>query len=296
MPYSLQWNTTLDREVLRSSALSLSWVGALDRRLLRLEQTQTADGDSLAFYSNLGQSSYQGMQLAWRSHPSRDLEVLSAFTWAHSIDNVSRDSDPFLWQPAWPGTIDRGNSTFDIRRSFSTAFTASPRSWKGWSVHGLMLARSGFPVTVTALDPNLAFGLESRADLVPGQAVWIADGGVPGGRRLNAAAFTAPSLPQPGTLGRNAIPGFGMWQLDLAVQRQFRLYDSLATQFRVETFNVFNHPNFGNPDSFLSDPTFGRAGSMLNQFLGTGGPSSGLVPAFQMGGPRSIQIALRFRF
>jgi hypothetical protein len=295
MPYSAQWNGTLDRQVARRSTVSLSWVGAADRRLLRLEQTQMADGESLAFYTNHGQSSYQALQAQWRVHLRPEIDLLSAFTWAHSIDNVSRDSDPFLWQPGWPGSIDRGNSTFDVRRSFSAAFTASPRGWKGWSAHGLLLARTGFPLTVMALDPSLPFGLESRPDLVAGQAVWMADPGAPGGRRLNSAAFAASSLAQPGTLGRNAILGFGMSQLDLAVQREFRLRDRLTTQLRVEGFNVLNHPNFGNPDSFLTDPTFGRAGSMLNQFLGTGGPSMGLVPAFQMGGPRSMQIALRFR-
>jgi len=296
LPYSFQWNGTLDRQMAGRSDVSLSWVGALDRRLLRLEQTHTADGDSLAFYSNLGQSNYQAMQVQWRTHLRPALEVLSSFTWAHSIDNVSRDNEAYQWQPGWPGTIDRGNSLFDIRRSFSAAFSASPRMWRGWSLHGLLLARTGFPLTVTALNPSLAFGLESRADLVSGEAVWIPDAAVPGGRRLNTAAFAPSSLAQPGTLGRNSIAGFGMWQMDLAIQRELRLRGGLAAQLRAEAFNVLNHPNFGNPDSFLSDPTFGRAGSMLNQFLGTGGPSAGLVPAFQMGGPRSIEIALRFRF
>jgi len=295
MPYSLEWNASLERQVARRSVASVSWIGATDRRLLRLEQTQTADGDALAFYSNLGRSSYEALQAQWRSQLRPELEVVASFTWAHSIDNVSRDSDPFLWQPDWPGAIDRGNSTFDVRRGFSTAFTASPHGWRGWSLDGIFRARTGFPLTVTALDPRLAFGLESRPDLIAGKPVWIADSQAPGGRFLNPTAFAPSSLPLPGTLGRDAITGFGMWQLDAAVQREFRIRDRIGTQLRVEAFNVFNHPNFGNPDAFLSDPTFGRAGSMLNQFLGTGGPSTGLVPAFQIGGPRSIQVALRFR-
>lgn len=295
MPFSVEWSTRLERQLRTRSSASLSWLGSSGHRLLRLEQVQTADGDSVAFYSNNGASSYQAMQAQLNARPKPGFEVLAAFTWAHSIDNVSRDSDLFLWQPDWPGSIDRGNSSFDVRRSVSGAFTASPAAWRGWSLNGVFRARSGFPLTVTALNPRLVFGIESRPDLVGGRPVWIADGNAPGEKRLNAAAFAPSTLPRPGSLGRNAIQGFGMSQLDVALQREFRVYERVTAQFRVEAFNTFNHPNFGNPDTFLSNPTFGRATSMLNQFLGSGGPSTGLAPAFQIGGPRSLQIALRLR-
>jgi hypothetical protein len=113
---------------------------------------------------------------------------------------------------------------------------------------------------------------------------------------LNRDAFAMPSTFVPGTLGRNSIAGFGMAQLDMALQRQFALSDRWKAQLRIEAFNALNHPNFGNPDAFLGDATFGRPVSMLDQFLGAGGPSSGLAPALQIGGPRSVQIAVRFRF
>jgi hypothetical protein len=87
-----------------------------------------------------------------------------------------------------------------------------------------------------------------------------------------------------------------MSQLDLGLQRQFAFSDRWKAQLRIETFNTLNHPNFGNPDAFLGDPTFGRPVTMLDQFLGAGGPASGLAPALQIGGPRSVQIAVRFRF
>ena len=70
----------------------------------------------------------------------------------------------------------------------------------------------------------------------------------------------------------------------------------MNAHLRLEAFNVFNHPNFGNPDTSLSSPMFGRSATMLNQFLGTGGPSSGFgFLRSRLAGPRSLQIALRLR-
>jgi hypothetical protein len=131
---------------------------------------------------------------------------------------------------------------------------------------------------------------------MPNQPIWISSSNTPEGRVLNRAAFAMPDAFAPGTLGRNAIAGFGMSQLDLSLQRQFSLSDRWKAQLRIEAFNTFNHPNFGNPDSFLGDPSFGKPVTMLDQFLGAGGPSSGLAPALQIGGPRSVQLAVRFRF
>jgi hypothetical protein len=139
----------------------------------------------------------------------------------------------------------------------------------------------------------------TRPDLVAGQPVWISDDASGTGWRLNPAAFAPPAYGMQGTLGRNVFFGPGMWQLDLAVQREFPLPRRTALQLRVEAFNALNHPNFGNPDGVFNgstDSSFGRPSTMLNQFLGAGGPAYGLTPALQIGGPRSMQIALRLRF
>ena len=58
---------------------------------------------------------------------------------------------------------------------------------------------------------------------------------------------------------RNLVRGFGEIQTNVALRREFRLHNSLAMQFRAESFNVFNHPNFGYVDPTLSDATFGLA-------------------------------------
>jgi hypothetical protein len=148
---------------------------------------------------------------------------------------------------------------------------------------------------------GVAYENISRPDLIGGVPVWISDPAAPGGQRINTAAFKTVPLsalfnPQQGTLGRNALTGFGMSQLDLALRREFFNRDQRSLQLRFEAFNAINHANFADPIRFLSSPLFGQSSSMLNLMLGTGSPSSGLAPIFQAGGPRSVQISVRFKF
>ena len=117
-----------------------------------------------------------------------------------------------------------------------------------------------------------------------------------GGRRINRAAFATPATPRQGTLGRNALRGFGAWQLDLALRREFGLSERCNLQLRAELFNVFNHPNFGDPVNNLQNAQFGQAIQMLGRSLGAGGSSGGLSPLYQLGGPRSIQLVLKLNF
>jgi hypothetical protein len=69
--------------------------------------------------------------------------------------------------------------------------------------------------------------------------------------------------------------------------------ERLRLRLRGEVFNLFNHPNFGAPVSFLNRPTSGRSLSMLSSSRGF---DAGLNPLYQIAGPRSIQLALRLQF
>ena len=99
-----------------------------------------------------------------------------------------------------------------------------------------------------------------------------------------------------GDLGRNALRGFGTAQVDLTLRRQFKLRDRLSLQARADLFNIFNHPNFGNPINYLSSPLFGQSAQMLGASLGSGGQNGGLNPLYQIGGPRSVQASVKFLF
>jgi hypothetical protein len=68
-------------------------------------------------------------------------------------------------------------------------------------------------------------------------------------------------------------------------------------------FNVLNHPNFGSPNGQFGTGGFGISTNILAQFLSAGGATGvstlgngGFSPLYQVGGPRSIQLALKVRF
>ncbi len=118
----------------------------------------------------------------------------------------------------------------------------------------------------------------------------------PGGKIFNKAAFTAAPAGQQGNFGRNVLRGFDATQADIGVQRQFRVTERMGLRFRAEFFNILNHSNFGGPIGSLTNALFGRSTQTLANSLGSGGANGGFNPLYQIGGPRSIQLALKLQF
>jgi len=301
LPEIAQWNASIDQSLTSRDFVSVGYVGSAGWRLIRREiggpgSTQT---NWEALTTNNGRSEYHALVAQYRRRVTQGLGALVSYAWSHALDNSSSDSFLFWAGPGSGLARDNGSSDFDLRHSLSASLDYSlPGIAKGWSLAGTFRARSGFPITVLNSDQyaGIAFTNAFRPDLVPGVPVWVADPGAPGGRILNPLAFTATKPGQQGDLGRNAISGFGMWQLDFSLHREFRFAESRALELRVEAFNALNHPNFADPVRYLNSPYFGQSTSMLNLMLGTGSPGSGLAPMLQTGGPRSVEAVLRVRF
>ena len=105
-----------------------------------------------------------------------------------------------------------------------------------------------------------------------------------------------------GNEARNALRGFGTWSADGVLQKDVRLVSNRTVQLRAEVHNVFNHPNFSQPDTslgtvvgatgqFVPGPLFGRITATGGAL---GGPVGGTASA--TGGARTIQLALRLLF
>jgi len=228
---------------------------------------------------------------------SRGLQIQGAYTWSHAIDEDSAANTARVAK--------RGNADFDVRHNLSAAVTYDIRSsgfgrmaddvLSQWSVDTTIHAQSALPVDLiasTLIDPATGTLINVRPDLIASVPLYIKDTTLPGGRRINRAAFSVPLAGQSGTLGRNVLRGLPTWQVDFALRRQFKLTETLKLQFRAESFNLFNHPNFGTIQTTLTAVNFGQGTNMLNRQLG----GVGLSQLYQIGGPRSLQFALKLSF
>jgi hypothetical protein len=307
LPYTVQWNASIAQALGKPQVLTVSYIGSHAARLL--EQAEISNPNASAFFLNKNglTSDYDALQIQFQRRLSQGLTALASYTWSHCIDYGSQDYF-FPYQ--------RGDCDFDIRHNLSAAFSYTvPNVGQNgflravlhhWGLDDRFTARTGFPVTLqgtTMIDPATGQSFNSGLDLVPGEPVYVYgsecaavyDNGLtcPGGRAINPNAFSLPASGL-GDAPRNFTEGFGAWQMDLAVRRDFPIYENLKLQFRAEAFNVFNHPNFGTINATYCPPgptcTFGQATGTLASTLGI------LSPLYQQGGPRSMQFALKLIF
>lgn len=159
----------------------------------------------------------------------------------------------------------------------------------GWAVSGATLFQSGHPLTITVSSPFNAFGmLTDFPQLVPGCTI-AAPGGLDSKltKYFNNKCFAPLPLlgPDPlttgfGDAGVGIVNGPDQVNTDLAIIKNIAVRwpaESARVEFRAEFFNVFNHPQFSDPDTNLSSPTFGQI----------------LTTAVN---PRVMQFALKFSF
>ncbi|MCU1300726.1 MAG: hypothetical protein JWQ87_1010 [Candidatus Sulfotelmatobacter sp.] len=325
LPYTLEWNVAWQQALGKAQSITASYVGAAGRRLLQTSHIVSPPSNPNVngyFVDNTATSNYNALQISFQRRLSDGLQVLSSYSWSHSIDTASAGS--YLGSVSNAGiggnsNPNRGPSSFDTRNSFSAGLTYDVPAPKinaftnallrGWSTENFIMARSAPPVDLTDFHlygstiPGSAVA-NVRPDFVPQQPLYLYGAQFPGGKAFNPAAFTDPpvdpitQLPlRQGNVPRNLLRGFGAVQWDFAVHRDFAIHESVRLQFRAELFNVLNHPNFGQPNGFFGTGGFGLSSQMLGQSLSSGNlGGGGFSPLYQVGGPRSIQLALKLVF
>ncbi len=297
LPYTLQWNVSLEQALGKSQAMTISYVGSNGRRLLSQQYSFPATGafsyGGLVLENSGTTSSYNALQATFQRTLSHGLQVLASYNWSHSIDFGSQDLD---------FAQIRGNSDFDLRNNFNVAATyelpeiRSTRVVKvlanHWLVDSRIAARTAFPVILDGNQITLPNGesVYQGLNVVPNVPLYVHVQGIPGNREINPAAFSVPANNAYGNAPRNFVRGFGMNQVDFAIRRSFPVVERLNLQFRAEAFNLLNHPNFGYIYQYYGGLQFGQATKTLNESLGN------LNPLFQQGGPRSIQLSLKLAF
>jgi len=305
LPYTLQWNVSVEQSLGRTQTLSISYLGSGGRRLLQEQYRSVASVNPnfgfIYYYPNGVTSNYEALQIKFQRSVAIGLQVLASYTLSHALDYGSTNT-------SLPLTY--GNANFDVRHNLQGALSweipsSNQKSMlrlltNGWGVDGRLNLRTGFPITLTGkamVDPTGSYSYGS-VNYDSSKPIYLHGKQYPGGRALNGgpdvpsdmAAFSLPAGTGPGNAPRNFARGFGACQINGAVRRDFPIRGDLHLSFRAEAFNVFNQSNFGYIDPKLTDLQFGRATKMLNASLGS------MSSLYQQGGARSMQFSLKLAF
>ena len=242
--------------------------------------------------ATIGNSHYNAFELSLR-HTSGRLQLLAGYTYGKSLDqssNLGEEVNPFT--PA----LSRALSALDVRHNLVASYRyqlpfdrlgSNSRWTKGWQFSGIIRFSTGFPVTLYNYGDNSLLGTEPNGvnnfgvdepQFTPGPLA-LNPNPRHGPAYFNTALFSLQPLGQPGNARRRFFYGPGMDNYDLAFLKELPLTESKALQFRVETFNVFNHAQFYGPasvDGNINGSTFGQVVSA--------------VP------PRLMQFAVKFSY
>lgn len=248
-------------------------------------------------------SNHHGLQVSLNRRYTNGWLWGTQYMWSKTIDqNGPGSNEGSTRQDPRCRACDRAASSSDVRHNltmssaYSLPFGKGQRYFSdgfaskllgGWDLSGISTLRTGFPINVTvnrnSVDVPTGNTQSQRPNLVPGVAVY------PSSQTplnwINLAAFSVPARGTFGNLGRNALRGPGLFQLDAALARRIPITDRFSVSLRAEGFNLTNRPQYANPGANISAPgTFGVITGVVN----SGATGSGRS--------RSLQFMLRLDF
>jgi hypothetical protein len=263
--------------------------------------------DSLREMESEGSSWYNGLEVSLTKRLGHGLQFLASYTFSKTLDTDGADINSTSANNAL--TLGNQNSpkqrwgraSFDRTHRFVFSETwnlPSPQAGLeqlvlgGWDVAAVVTIQSGSALTIADTNANNVFGISedraqlsgtcSKNQLVKGGSVESKLGGY-----FNAACFTSSPIIGAdgvgtafGNSGTGIVDGPGQANLDLSLSKTVIVnwpIEKSSFQFRAEFFNALNHPQFANPDSNLTSPTFGVISSTAVN-------------------PRVIQLALKLAF
>ena len=147
---------------------------------------------------------------------------------------------------------------------------------RGWQIAAIVQSQSGNPVNIVTSNSSLN-GVPNtvRPDVTgPIEIVGSVD------QWFDPSVFVAVN--RFGNLGRNVVIGPAFHNTDLSVVKRVRP-GRIAMEFRVDVFDLFNHPNFGPPGNVVGSPTFGKI-------------TRTRLPTGEAGSSRQIQLAAKLFF
>jgi hypothetical protein len=238
-------------------------------------------------------SEYHALQVS-ANRTVGDLTLSVAYAYSHSIDDSSDRSDN-AFVNAFDIAANRANSNFDMRHSASISYVYALPFFRGtglthdllgsWQVSGITVAQTGLPFSVSngsgfGDNAGVANGTSasgSRPDLVGNPH--SLSGNTNPLLFYNPNAYAVPTGLTFGDVGRNTLNLPGRLNFNFGAFKSFTINERMGFQFRVETFNLFNHTQFN---------------SINNTFVS--GASSGFLQLNGTHDPRRMQLGLRFYF
>lgn len=239
---------------------------------------------------------------------TRSSAMLLVYTWAKSLDDKSAAAglgatNGFAGHmDDHDARLDYGPSDFDVPHRFVASYVyqlpigrgkrfgggmnkLADAAVGGWEVTGITTFQKGFPFSVSCNDTDgLLITFTQRCNLVgsPGSSHSLTNW-------FNTAAFSQPLAGQFGDSGRNILrePGINNW--DVGLDKTFAFTERLHFQLRLETFNTFNHADYGLDPS---QPGVGPGQSAVGNSIT--GPGFGQVTVARPG--RIVQIGGKLTF
>jgi hypothetical protein len=244
---------------------------------------------------------------------SKGLSLTTSYTWSKSIDNTSgirnQGYDTLFPQDSRCMQCDRALSSFDTRHRFvlggvyelpvgkgkiwNIQNSAANTLFGGWDLSSSLTIQSGVPqnLTIGGVDNASTGNQGTDRPSYSGVGNGYAANRTPS-RWYDPASFVEAPAGTFGNLGRNAMITPHFQSIDLALHKRFQLpyNDQHVVQFRLEAFNVFNHPSWGAPTAnILSGAAItGAASNAAHQ--GFGVISTTAIPM------RQLQMALKYSF
>ncbi|MES1256917.1 MAG: TonB-dependent receptor [Acidobacteriota bacterium] len=312
-PSANEWNFNIQRQLTAHDALSVAYVGQNGTHILinpNINQAVPGPGAvaSRRPYPNLADgtlnctcanSSFNSLQVTYKSRLASGLDFQGAYTYAHSLDNSSGNSNAVGIQNPKDLSLYRGNSDFDVRHllvlSWSydlpfgrgKTFAGNARGLAqtvigGWRLNSIGTFSAGAPFTPVMVSSLLNSGNTAQWPNRTGSGK-VADPGIQ--RWFNTADFVSPGNYIFGNSGRNILFGPGTKQVDFSVFKDFAFNESASRrlQFRAEAFNVLNTPQFNNPNAQIGNAAAGTI-------------TSAGAPLLYQRTSRQLQLALKLYF
>ena len=294
-PMIYQWNAAIQHEVARNLVATIAYVGSSSTKIMDgLNVNGSAPGppateknrrplpqwNTITLYTPFGHSSYHGLDVQLDRRFSDGLSASASYTWSHSLDNASEqfgDSGSNGLQDLHNWNLSRGSSTFDTRQRLISSFVyelpfGAGKRWLsrkgmgnallgGWQLSGLVGAQTGHPFTVILAHPRTLLGATAVGDWRPDSAGNGMAANPSPDHWLNPAAFALPRNTDGsyrfGTEGRDVFLSNGLFNFDAGLMKYFAVTERVGMQFRWETFNATNTPQYGNPNRTFGAPDFG---------------------------------------